>query len=120
MANLTTKAAPRSLRSVLHSAFSFVRSIESNQATSALTLDHLISQQIQSLKSGAVRPLLDGRGEVVGQRISRWDAIDKLEKDLLDAIEAVHSAGEDPELLALLGIYEVAQDLPTESEAATL
>lgn len=120
MAETTTKAAPRSLRSVLYSAFSFVRSIESNQATTALTLDHLIGQQIQSLKSGVTRPLLDGRGEVVGHRISRWDAIDKLEKDLLDAIEAVQNAGDDPELLAMLGIYEVAQDLPAESEAATL
>jgi hypothetical protein len=111
-------ASARNVRVTLHSAFSFVKGVEQNQASASLTLDHLLSQQISSLKGGETRELLDGRGGSLGKRISRWDRIDQLQSDLEEVIKAIVAAGDDPAKLRALGIYEVALGEPATDEAS--
>jgi hypothetical protein len=106
-AQVTKTSPPHSLRAVLHSAFTYVRSYEANQATANITLDHLLVEHLASLKKDETRNIVDGRGTVVGQRPSRWDRIDQLEKDVLAAVEAVAAAGEDSDQLQRIGVYEL-------------
>jgi phosphopentomutase len=79
--------AERDALSILHSAFSFIKGVESNRATAAITLDHLIEEQIKSLKSGEVRDILDGQRNTRAVRTSRWDELDALEKQMSQVIQ---------------------------------
>jgi len=94
------------LRKVLHSAYSFIRSVEVNKASASLTLDHMIQEQISTLKKGETRALLDAKGDSVGSRISYIDALESLEKELADVVKAVKDAGTDAAKLQALGISE--------------
>lgn len=77
------------LREVLHSAFAYVRATEQNRSTSAITLDHLLQEQVTSIEQ------------------DKLPALDSLEKKLKTAVEAIEDAGTDIEKLKQLGIYEV-------------
>lgn len=94
------------LRTTIHSAYSFIRSVESNKAAASLTLDHLIQDHIKRLKKGETTSVIDSRGESVGARTSRWDQLDALEQELNKVVEAMKSAGDDPEKLQALGLTE--------------
>lgn len=98
------------LRITLHSAYTLVRSVESNRSIAAITLDHLIQESIDSIKKGEKRDIIDAKGESVGNRISKIDALEQLEESLNKVVEAVEQAGDDEEKLSALGIYEVAQE----------
>ena len=93
-------------RRILHSAYSFVRSVESNRSISSLTLDHLIQEHITSIKKGAVRSLLDAKGESMGNRASKFDQLDELERDVEKLATAVKAAGDDQAKLADLGFSD--------------
>lgn len=92
------------LRTVIHSAYTFIRSVEVNKATAALTLDHLIQEQINRLQSQTNRAILGSKGESLGDRISYLDSLDALQKQMQDAVTAINNAGSDPEKLAELGL----------------
>lgn len=94
------------LRGGLHSAYSFIRSVEVNKATAAITLDHLIQEQIDSYKASATRPLLDAKGDSVGTRPSKLDALDALEKEVTAIVAAVKKAGSDAQKLRAIGVNE--------------
>jgi hypothetical protein len=102
------------IRTKLHAAFTFVRSVEANRATASLTLDHLIQEQISSLKKGELRAVRDGVGTVIDNRISRWDQLETLQKDMEAVVSAIRGAKEDPDTLRRLGIFEV--DAETKSD----
>lgn len=93
-------------RRILHSAYSFVRGVESNRSVSSLTMDHLLQEHITNLKKGEVRQILDGRGESVGKRSSKYDDLEELEKGIDEMTAAVRSAGDDQEKLARLGLSD--------------
>jgi hypothetical protein len=95
-----------SLRLILHSAYSYVRSTEMNSIQGMLTLDHLIDYQIQMLKPDSGRNIYDAKGYMVQQRISRWDRLQQLVDDMDDVVNAVARAGTDPVKLREIGIYE--------------
>ena len=99
------------LRQVLHSAYTFVRSIEANKAAAAITLDHLVQEQIIALKQGEVRQITDAKGDTVGNRISRWDALDALDRQIDQAVQAIQNAGNDPDKLEAIGIIEAGKDV---------
>ena len=99
-------------RKILHSAYAFIRSIESNKAAAAITLDHLIGEQIALLKKSETREVLDGKGESIGKRVSRWDSIDALEQEMTQLVKSIKEAGDDQAKLALLGLSDT--DLETE------
>lgn len=94
------------LRTVLSDSYSYVRSTEANQSASAVTLDHILSEQINFLKKDATRDMVDGQGSAVGKRPSRWDRIDSLEKMLKATLDVISSAGDDKAKLVSIGIYE--------------
>lgn len=100
------------LRRVLHSAYTFIRSVEVNKATASLTLDHLIQEQITRLKKGETTAILDSKGDSLGNRISYLDELDALEKELKDSVKAVKDAGTDADKLAALGIENIDGDTP--------
>lgn len=99
------------LRSILHSSFAYVRGTEVNKATAALTLDHIIQEQIKTLKKGETRDILDGQGTSLEHRPSRLDRLDALEADINKVVDALVAAGDDAEKLSALGIFEA--DNPT-------
>lgn len=115
------KYSDSNFREILHSGYTFVRSIESSKAISALTLDHLIQGHIDSLKQDSTRSsqLVSDSGKSLGNRISRWDQIDEIEKLFTKAVEALKAAGDSREKLSQLGIdpdkpskgdFEVSED----------
>lgn len=69
-------------RAILHSAFAFVRSVEANRASAAITLDHVIEKQVQFLKAGTTRPIVDSQGASVGDRTSRYDELTNLKNQI--------------------------------------
>jgi hypothetical protein len=100
-------SADRTLRKVLHSAYTFVRSVEVNKASAALTLDHLIQEQIDSIKQSSTRAILDSAGKDIGKRTSKLDDLDTLQQDVEAVVKAVKKAGKDASKLRELGIFEV-------------
>jgi hypothetical protein len=96
----------KNLRQIVHSAYTFIRSIEANKAASGITLDHLIFERIQSIKKDENRFILDSKGEAIGTRPSRLDQLDELEESLNSVISAVQNAGNDPAKLEDLGLEE--------------
>lgn len=99
--------AASNFRKSIHSAYSFVRGVEANKAAGSLTLDHLLSEKIRSLKPKSERSLLDASGKDMGMRPSKYDQIEAMEKELSDAIAKVKAAGNDEAKLRNLGIFEV-------------
>jgi hypothetical protein len=74
-----SNAPDRDTREILHSAFAFVRSVEANRASAAITIDHVIQQQVKFLKAGEIRPIVDASGSSTGSRTSRYDEIKQLQ-----------------------------------------
>lgn len=95
---------------ILHSAYSFIRGVESNKAAGALTLDHLLQEQIQRLKQAETRVIVDAAGQETGSRPSLWDRLDALEKDVDNVVDAIEQAGDDEDRLSVLGVQDVADD----------
>lgn len=93
-------------RDVLHSAYTYVRSVEANQSSAAITLDYLIDARIKSLQSGAVRNIIDGQGNTVGTRSSRADQLTNLQNSLNQLIQAIQAAGTDEGKLEDLGLID--------------
>jgi len=106
------KFAPENFRQILGSGYALVRSIETNKAISALTMDHLIQAHIDSLKQSTTRAsqIVDDSGKSLGDRISRWDQIDEIEKLFTKAVQALKDAGNSSEKLANLGIVEATEE----------
>lgn len=105
---MNTGSSPQNdLRQTLYEAYAFVRSMESNTAIAGLTLDHLINQQIQNLDQNSTTPILDSKGQSLGDWISRYDQLTKLNDDIQNVVSQVQAAGNDPAKLAALGIFEV-------------
>lgn len=100
---------PLQFRKTLHSVYSFVRSVEVNRAIANLTLDHLIQAQMERIKGGATRNILDSKGESLGSKIPQIEVLTVLEQDINAAVAAVDKAGNDPQKLEELGIYTVDQ-----------
>lgn len=94
------------LRRTLHSAVVFVRSYEANRAVGAVTLGHLVAEQIKLLRPKSRRSIVDAIGASVGNRLSRWDRLDKLLIATKGAVAAVREAGDDADKLTQLGVYE--------------
>jgi hypothetical protein len=94
------------LRKTLHSAVTFVRSVEANRAMGTITLKHMVSEQIKFLKPKATRSIIDAAGASVGNRMSRWDRLDQLLRDTKGAVASVRAAGDDASRLAKIGVYE--------------
>ncbi len=99
-------SADRTLRKVLHSAYTFIRSVEVNKASAALTLDHLIQEQIEMYKQSSQRAILDAKGQSVGNRSSKLDDLDTLKQEVDSVVKSVKDAGSDEEKLRALGIFE--------------
>jgi len=93
-----------SIQDLVHTAYSFVRGQEANRSIAALTLDHLIQQQIDGIKGGDTRALLGAAGDVVGMRPSKLSILDSIEKSIDQVVQAVESAGDDPSKLDALGL----------------
>jgi hypothetical protein len=95
----------RDRRAVLHSAFTFVRSVEANRATAAITLDHVIEQQVKRMKRFEKRTIVDSSGKSYGDRVSYYDRLTLLAADLNDVISEIEKAKTEEELVGI-GIFE--------------
>lgn len=105
------------VRTALHSAYTFVRSVEINKAYAVLTLDHMLSEQIAKLKSSSTST--ENSASLPKDHISRYDQLEDLKKQLDDAVRAVKEAGDDPDKLKAIGIYE-ADEGTKDEEAMSL
>lgn len=103
-------SADQTLRKVLHSAYTFIRSVEVNKASASLTLDHLIQEQIDAYKQSSKRAIIDAKGEDVGNRTSKLDDLDTLQQEVDAVVKSVKDAGSDGEKLRALGVYETGTE----------
>lgn len=78
----------KSLRNTLAGGIAFVKGVEQNRATSAITLDHLLQEHVTSIREKKV------------------PQIDELESALNAAVKAVVDAGTDEAKLKELGVFE--------------
>lgn len=104
------------LRRTIHSAYTFIRSMETNKAIASLTMDHMVQGQIARLKKGSKRTYLDGAGNEVASvtsegnddgvigRSSRYDQLVELQASVESAVQQIIDAGNDVEKLENLGI----------------
>jgi hypothetical protein len=106
------------LHRVLHSAYTYVRSQEMNAAVAGLTLDHFLKRHIDSLKQGETRQLVDPEGNSTGKRISRWDRLDELEKQVSFVVQKIEQAGDDEAALRALGIFEADGETKAEDDGS--
>lgn len=107
------------LREIIHSAYSYIRSTEVNKAASALTLDHLIQEQIKALKKGETATVTDDTGEAGGGNLSRWDRLDALERSIDQVVQALTDAGDDQDKLSALGVLEASSTTKGNDEASS-
>ena len=105
---------PDALRKTLHSAYTFIRSVETNKAIGQLTLDHLIQAQITRLKHRPDTNVVDSSGESTGDKPSRWDELTKLADSIDKVVQDIEKAGTDSAKLQALGIYETDKTLVNE------
>lgn len=78
-------ANKRSIQELLHSAYTAVRASETTKSIAALTLDHLLEEQIASIRGGTPLNLLDSAGRPVGVRVSKLAMLTSIELDI-DAV----------------------------------
>jgi hypothetical protein len=97
-------ATPSSIQELLQASYSFVRGVEANRATAALTLDHLIQQQIDAIQGGASRALLGASGNTIDVRMSKLSMLDTISQGIDRVVQAVSDAGSDPTKLEALGL----------------
>lgn len=97
-------AVATSIEELLQSAYSFVRGVEANKAISALTLDHIIQQQIDAIQGGDSHSMLSASGDTIGARTSKLAMLDSVQSGIDAVVQAVSSAGDDPTKLADLGL----------------
>lgn len=90
-----SEASERDARTILHSAFAFVQSVEANKASAAVTLDHVIAQQVKFLKSGEARPIVDSTGASTGDRTSRYDELKQLQSQVTELVTAAKSLAQE-------------------------
>lgn len=109
-------ARAKTLRQMIHSGYTFVRSVEASRAASALTLDHLIQEHLEGLKAGSQREISGGQGEVVGHRASALDRLDDLERGVTDAVQFFETVGNDEDKQVEAGIKD---EVPVEDQEAT-
>ena len=72
---------------LLHSAYSFVRSVESNKGLAAVTLEHVIQEQIERIEGGSSRNLLSVSGSISGERLSKLAVLDRVEDGINSVIQ---------------------------------
>ncbi len=104
------------IRTILADGFTFVRSIESNRAIASLTFDHLIQGYIDSIKTGVTTTIIDGQGQGVGQKASRYDQLSTLLSTMQNAVQSIQQAGNDPAKLSALGLF--GSDLGTVDDSS--
>jgi hypothetical protein len=76
---------------LLHSAYSYVRGVETNKAIAAMTLDHLLQESIDAIKGGESRTLLGADGKPAtpsSKRPSRLAVLDSIEKGIDALVKA--------------------------------
>jgi len=105
-------SSDQTVRKVLHSAYTFVRSVESNKAASALTLDHLIQEQIDAYQQSGKTAILDAAGNNIGNRLSKLDQLDTLSQQIDAVVKSISDAGKDPQKLNELGVFEEGTNSP--------
>lgn len=101
---MATVNTSNNVRQILHDTYSFIRSQEANQATASITLDHLIENAINSLKSGSTIQITDSNGNNTGVKASRYDQLTDLASSLNLLVQALQNAGNDSQKLAALGL----------------
>jgi hypothetical protein len=101
---LASSNATRDLSKILADAMNFVRSVEENNSISAITLDSLLNDYINSLKTGQTTTVVDDQGNTLYNRPSRYDQLTALQTSLNNAVSAIQAAGTDPAKLAALGM----------------
>jgi hypothetical protein len=93
------------IRASLHSVYALIRGVESNKSIAAITLDHLIEEQIQSIEGGSSRYLLNAAGDITNDlRPSKLDELTRIQESIDQLVAAIEKAGDDPEILATLGL----------------
>jgi hypothetical protein len=84
------------IRDILHSAIVALESAKTSAAVQALTLDHLIDQQIKVIEGGTG-----------STKLSRLKRLEILKTQMNATVDEVKKVGNDPDRLRALGIYEV-------------
>lgn len=84
-------ANKRSVQELLHSAYSAVRASETTKSIAALTLDHLIEEQIASIRGGTPLNILDSAGKPVSVRVSKLAALTTIELDIDAVVKAAQT-----------------------------
>jgi hypothetical protein len=92
------------LANVLADAMTYILSEEENVSVSAITLDSLLQDYLNSIQSGQTTSVVDAEGNTLYNRPSRYDQLTALQNSINNAVTAIQNAGNDPAKLAALGL----------------
>jgi hypothetical protein len=73
---------------ILHRAYSFIRSREMNKAVASMTLDHLLQEHIERIEGGDSRAMLSATGRRGAMRPSKLAELKQLEDDIASIVRA--------------------------------
>jgi hypothetical protein len=106
------------LRKNLHSAYAFVRGVETNKSMANLDLEHLIKEHVDTIKStkagGTARAITDYKNQSYGERLTKIDMLDALKESMGKVVDTLSGLKDDPEALKAMGLYETPQEMPDE------
>lgn len=93
-----------SAEELIYGAIASVRGAEKNRAMAALTLDHLLYEQIQRIEGGDPNFITSVESRPVSQRTPKLEQLDAIKRSIDDLVSAVEQAGDDPAALHALGL----------------
>lgn len=107
------------LRRQLHSAFAFVRSVETNKSLANIELEHLIKEHIENIKSveaegGKARTITDYKNQSYGDRLTKIDRLLALQEQMKNVVSTLNSLKDNPDALKAMGLYETEYVVPDE------
>lgn len=87
--------ADEAIRELLHSAYSFVRGVESNRAIANVTLDHMLQEQIDAIRGSGSRDVVgvDASGKSI-PRPSKLAQLDEVATGIDAAVKALEAREE--------------------------
>ena len=108
------------LRVTMAAAYALVKNAETNKAVAGLTIDHLIQEQLASLKSGVVdQGTVDIGGPTASSGTSKWDQLDALGNDLTQLADQLNQAGTDGGASSDMGLLPEDTETPAPDEPSS-
>ena len=98
---------------MLYAAYAAIRGREQSRSMVPITLDHLLKDQIESIKGGDSRLVVmaaSGSRDKGNNRVTKLDALAAIQQNVDQVVKSFDKAGSDKTKLAELGLDDYGQE----------